>query len=501
MKKNILPENAAPTPVSEGSSLSEHEVRLAKVAKLRELGIDPWPSALEVMHTAAQVVAEYTADHEKRYQVAGRILTIRGHGKTVFATVQDRSGKVQVYLKHDQLGDQFEIFTQLIDVGDIVWFEGTSFKTKMGEITLAVSRFQLLSKCLYPLPEKFHGLADVETRYRQRYLDLISSPESRSKFLKRSALVKSLRAYLDAHECVEVETPMLHPIAGGAAAKPFKTHHNALDSEFYLRIAPELYLKRLVVGGLERVYEINRNFRNEGISTRHNPEFTMLELYIAYKDYKFGMDFTEEMIRMAVQNACHTLKVPYGEYEIDFGVPFNRMSLKESIERVAGCSAHMLEPDKIDELLALHDITLPPGQDSYSRKLFTLFEELVEPKLIQPTFITHLPLELSPLAKKDAEDPLAAARFELFIGGMEVANSYNELNDPFDQATRFQDQLKAHQSGDEEAHQFDAEYVHALEYGLPPTVGIGIGIDRLTMLVTNTTSIKDVILFPTLKKR
>jgi len=501
MKKNFPEDISSSTEKTESSALSEHEVRLKKLSQLRELGIDPWPSAPEVPNTAQQIIQEYKEDHVNTYQIAGRILTVRGHGKTVFATVQDRTGKVQVYLRQDTLGSTFDTFVHLIDVGDIVWFEGNSFKTKMGEITLAVTGYRLLSKCLFPLPEKFHGLADVETRYRQRYLDLISSQESRSKFLKRSALVKSLRSYLDAHDCVEVETPMLHPIAGGATAKPFKTHHNALDSEFYLRIAPELYLKRLVVGGLERVYEINRNFRNEGISTRHNPEFTMLELYIAYKDYKFGMDFTEEMIRTAVSNACDELTVPFGEYTLNFEVPFMRMTLKESIERVAGCSGHMLAADKIDELLAFHEIAIQPGQDSYSRKLFALFEELVESKLIQPTFITHLPLELSPLAKKDDEDPLAAARFELFIGGMEIANSYNELNDPFDQAARFQEQLKAHQSGDEEAHQYDADYVHALEYGLPPTVGIGIGIDRLTMLITNTTSIKDVILFPTLKKR
>lgn len=481
----------------------EHEIRAAKVTKLREQGIEPWPAAREVTATSTQVLQEFSAQNEPReYSVAGRLMTKREHGKTCFATIQDRTGQLQLYIRKDVVGDElFDLFAHSIDLGDIIWASGNSFKTKMGEITLKVKEVTLLSKCLHPLPEKFHGLTDTETKYRQRYLDLISNPESRQKFIARSHIISTLRHYLDEHGYLEVETPMLHPIAGGAAARPFITHHNAFDSDFYLRIAPELYLKRLVVGGFDRVYEINRNFRNEGISTRHNPEFTMLEFYTAHKEYHFIMDFVEDMLRTAVRATQESLKVPFGEHTIDFGKPFERISVCDAITKYTDITEKDLEPKAIDATLKKYTVTLANKKASVGAKQFALFEELVEGHLIQPTFVIDYPIEVSPLSKRDLDNSAIAARFELFIGGMEISNGFNELNEPFDQAERFHQQLEAHKAGDEEAHQYDADYVLALEHALPPTVGVGIGIDRLTMLLTNTTSIKDVILFPTLKKK
>ncbi|MBA2307205.1 lysine--tRNA ligase, partial [Candidatus Dependentiae bacterium] len=350
------------------------------------------------------------------------------------------------------------------------------------------------------LPEKFHGLQDIEVKYRQRYLDLMTSEAARDRFVKRSLIVTYLRSYLLTHGYLEVETPMLHPIAGGAAAKPFVTHHNALHSDFYLRIAPELYLKRLLVGGFERVFEINRNFRNEGISTKHNPEFTMLEFYTAYKEYHFAMDFVEDMLRTCTQQVGGATVLSYADYTLDFGAPFKRISMYNALIEYAEIPEEELTHEAIDATLRKHNLTSRDGL-SRGEKLYKLFDELVESKLIQPTFVYGLPLEVSPLTKKDPSNPSEAPRYELFVAGMELANSYNELNDPFDQAARFQEQLHAHASGDEEAHQYDADFVRALEYGLPPAVGVGIGIDRLVMLFTNTPSIKEVILFPTLKKK
>lgn len=480
----------------------ESKIRAEKVEALRKQGIEPWPAAKEVTDTCELVIKHFGHhDQKPSYTVAGRLVTIRSHGKSTFAHVQDRTGKVQIYIKEDVVGaQQFEFFKHMIDIGDILWVSGPAFRTKMGEVTLEVKEFSLLSKCLHPLPEKFHGLTDVEVRYRQRYLDLISNPESREKFIRRTGILKSIRNFLDTHGFLEVETPMLHPIAGGAAARPFITHHNALGDDFYLRIAPELYLKRLVVGGFERVYEINRNFRNEGVSTRHNPEFTMLEFYMAHHNYIFIMEFVEQLIRSAVETACGTLEVRFGDAVIDFGKPFKRISVKDSVLEIAGMSDAQCTDAALDALLKKHDIKLA-ANSSRDVKLYALFEKIVEPTLIQPTFITHYPIEISPLAKRDSENPAVAARYELFIGGMEISNGFNELNDPFDQADRFKQQLEAHRAGDAEAHQYDADYIHSLEYALPPTVGVGIGIDRLVMLLTNTTSIKDVILFPTLKKR
>jgi len=481
----------------------EHKMRLEKITAMRNLGIDPWPAGVEVNATCKEVHDEFVDGADSRvYEVAGRVMTSRGHGKTVFANIQDRSGVVQIYVKNDILGaEEFAEFNSFVDIGDIIWVTGQSFKTQTGEITLRVTKFVLESKSLYPLPDKFHGLADIEVKYRQRYLDLMSSPETRDRFKKRSTIVRTMRAYLDSFDFMEVETPMLHPIPGGAAAKPFTTHHNALDSQFYLRIAPELYLKRLVVGGFERVYEINRNFRNEGISTRHNPEFTMIEFYTAHKDYIWAMDFVDTMIKRLVLASCGVLQLSYGHHALDFEPPFVRISMKDAVLKYGNLTEKDLSADCIDNVLRTHNITMKMQNASWGQKLVTLFEEFAEPHLIQPTFITHFPIEISPLSKRDPQDPSIAGRFELFIAGMELSNGFNELNDPFDQASRFHDQAKSHAAGDDEAHHYDAEYVHALEYALPPTVGVGIGIDRLVMLLTNTTSIKDVILFPTLKKK
>ncbi len=478
----------------------EHEVREQKVKKLRELGIDPWPAFKEVDGTCAQVISEFKDGESKKYSISGRMISRRTHGKAAFATLMDRTGKLQVYIKTDNVGaDKFKIFEELFDLGDIIWCSGTSFRTKMGEITLLVEQFELLSKCLYPLPEKFHGLADIEVKYRQRYLDLITSEATRDRFIKRTKILRSIRNFFNSHDFLEVETPMLHPIAGGAAAKPFKTHHNALDTELYLRIAPELYLKRLVVGGFERVYEINRNFRNEGISTRHNPEFTMLEFYMANEDYHFIMNFVEELLRNMAREVCGTDIVDFGDKKIDFGSKFKKLTVKQSVVEIGGLTEADLLPENIDNTIKKYKIDLPNKSASLGAKIFALFEELVEKKIVNPTFIIDYPIEISPLAKRDSKNPNVAARFELFVAGMEISNGFNELNDPYDQAQRFHEQVAAYEAGDQEAHQYDADYVHALEYGLPPTVGVGIGIDRLVMLMTNTTSIKDVILFPTLK--
>jgi len=487
----------------EAAVSDEHKVRVHKVEEMRAQGVEPWPQKQPVNATAAQVVQEYVADDASSvYQLAGRIVALRLHGKTAFMHLLDRTGKVQVYVKEDVVGQPlFEFLKSSIDLGDIVWVEGRSFKTKTGEITVKAERLVLLSKCLHPLPEKFHGLTDVETRYRQRYLDLISNPEARARFMKRSMIISTIRHFLEEHDFIEVETPMLHPIPGGAAARPFITHHNALGDDFYLRIAPELYLKRLVVGGFERVFEINRNFRNEGVSTRHNPEFTMLEFYMAHEDYKFSMDFVEELIKTVAKKVVGGLQLPFGTHILNFDVPFDRLNAQQAITKYAGIPASALTPTSLDATLAQHNVIIENKKATFGEKLFKLFEEVAEMHLIQPTFIIDFPIEISPLAKRDPQNPAIASRFELFMAGMEISNSFTELNDPFDQAARFREQVQAREAGDTEAHYFDQDFITALEYGMPPAVGVGIGIDRLVMLMTNTTSIKDVILFPTLKKR
>ncbi len=481
----------------------EHATRVQKVESLRHEGIEPWPQYRPVSATCKAVHDEFEATgQEKEYQVAGRLVAFREHGKTAFGQILDRSGKIQLYFRQDVLlADTFLFIQKNLDLGDIIWCSGHSFKTKTGEVTLKVTAVALLSKCLFPLPEKFHGIADVETRYRQRYLDLIAELDSRERFKKRSKIITAMRHVFEQHEFMEVETPMLHPIAGGAAARPFVTHHNVLDMQLYLRIAPELYLKRLIIGGFERVYELNRNFRNEGVSTRHNPEFTAVEWYIAHHDYIWMMDFTQHLIKSVAASVCTDLTaVPYGNYLLDFTKPFARMSMQDSVAQYANCTVQDLKEGAIDTVISSHGISIDPTA-SWGYKLYALFEKLVEPNLIQPTFITHFPVEVSPLAKRNPENPALTDRFELFIAHMEIANGFSELNDPFDQAERFKQQADAKTAGDEEAHAYDADFIHALEYGMPPTVGAGIGVDRLVMLLTNTTSIKDVILFPALKKK
>lgn len=490
--------NPQPTPQTESN---EHEIRLAKLEKMHAEGLKPWPSYKPVTHTTGQAIAEYQKNPEAspEFKLAGRLIIKRDHGKTFFGVIQDRGGRLQIYVKKDEIGDTaFENFKKYVDIGDIIWVHGNLFVTKMGEITIKVKELELLSKCLHPLPEKFHGLTDVEQRYRQRYLDLISNPESAEKFKKRSHIIQTIRNFLQERDFLEVETPMLHPIPGGATARPFITHHNAYDMDLFLRIAPELYLKRLVVGGFERVYEINRNFRNEGISTKHNPEFTMLEFYQAYADYKTGIDTTEKLIHAVISKNFSTPQVPFQGKIIDFTTPFKKLTVEESLIEIGKLTKEQISPANIDKLITQNNIQITTNA-AYGVKLFALFEHFVEPNIVQPTFIIGYPVEVSPLAKRDENNPTITARFELFACGMELANGFTELNDPIDQAERFKAQVNAREGGDEEAHLYDADYVKALEYGLPPTVGVGLGIDRLTMLLTDTTSIKDVILFPTLK--
>jgi lysyl-tRNA synthetase class 2 len=484
-------------------TLTDEDIsRLQKKEALEALGKKAWPAMRPVTGTCLVVKESFCPESTVTHAIAGRVMTMRLHGKSAFAHLQDRSGRLQVYFKQEIVGEKsFKELQDLIDLGDIIWCTGTLFTTKTGEITLQVTEWELLSKCMHAMPEKFHGIADIETKYRQRYLDIMTNPESKERFIKRSKIVTAVRNYLNAHEFLEVETPMLHPIPGGAAARPFITHHNTLATDFYLRIAPELYLKRLVVGGFERVYEINRNFRNEGVSTRHNPEFTMVEFYMAHQEYGYIMGFVEDMLRQVMLITNNALQVAYQEHTLDFEKPFRRLTVKEAIIEYGNLTEQQIAPDSIDTFLTSLGVKVENKEASYGQKLFILFEEVAEQKLIQPTFIVGYPIETSPLSKRDPLHPEFAARFELFIAGMELSNGFNELNDPFDQAERFKEQAKAHAAGDSEAMHYDAEYVTALEYGLPPTVGVGIGIDRLVMIATNTPSIKEVILFPALKKK
>jgi lysyl-tRNA synthetase, class II len=486
---------------------SLEQIRIQKLQQIKELGVDPYPTYYRYTHTLAEVVGQFSAktaeeleQSQQRVRVAGRILTNRPFGKAGFVTLSDGEGQLQVYAKKDRLPERdFQLY-KLLDIGDFIGVEGTLFRTKTGELTVLASELTFLAKCFLPLPEKWHGLKDIEIRYRQRYVDLVVNREVRDVFVKRGVIIRELRRFLEAREYLEVETPILHPIAGGALAKPFQTHHNALDMSLYLRIAPELYLKRLIVGGLNRVYDLNRIFRNEGISTRHNPEFTMLEFYQAYSNYTDLIDLTEEMLTGIAETVCGSKLITYDDQQIDFQ-KWTRLSMKEAILKFS--------PEKIDEdglrqraaveglLKRLHaefDPKLPLGN-----LIGILFETVAEQHLIQPTFIYDYPVELSPLSKRKASDPSLVERFELYIGGMEIANGYSELNDPIDQRERFLSQLRERERGDEEAHQMDEDYIRALSYGMPPTAGEGIGVDRLTMLLTNSTSIRDVILFPHLR--
>ena len=478
-------------------------LRRAKLAELRQQG-SPFPNDFRRNVIAGELHAEYgekdPAEIETRnvrVKVAGRMMTRRVMGKASFAHLQDMSGRIQVYVTRDGLGeDIYETFKKW-DIGDILGAEGTLFKTKTGELSIKVDEVRLLTKALRPLPEKYHGLTDTETKYRQRYLDLIMNEVTRTTFHTRTAIVRYLREFLDVRGFLEVETPMMQAIPGGATARPFKTFHNALDISLYLRIAPELYLKRLIVGGFERVYEINRNFRNEGLSTRHNPEFTMLEFYQAYADYKDLMSLSEEMLRGLAEKVLGTTTVSYQGEQYDFGQPFRRLSVKESI-LVFNKDITAAELDSIEKLRAICARLGIPVKDTFGagKLQIEIFEKTVEANLKDPTFITAYPTEVSPLARRNDHDPSVTDRFELFVGGREIANGFSELNDAEDQAERFRKQVQAKDAGDEEAMHFDEDYVRALEHGMPPTAGEGIGIDRLVMLFTDAASIRDVLLFP-----
>ncbi|HEX6796028.1 MAG TPA: lysine--tRNA ligase [Casimicrobiaceae bacterium] len=494
------------TPAAPHASPDENTIvaeRRAKLAALRAAG-NAYPNDFRRTALAADLHAAHDAKDNAalepaavRVAVAGRMMLKRVMGKACFATLQDMSGRIQLYVTLDGVGEAALDGFKHWDLGDIVGAAGTLFKTKTGELTVRCDAVRLLSKALRPLPEKFHGMTDQEQRYRQRHLDLITNPQAREVFVKRSRTVQAIREFFVARGFLEVETPMMHPIPGGAAARPFATHHNALDMPLFLRIAPELYLKRLVVGGIERVFEINRNFRNEGISTRHNPEFTMLEFYEAYADYRDLMDLTEVLLREVAQKVCGTTTIVYQGDTIDLSRPFPRMTMAEAIRRH---NAEYAEVDLADSgvlrrALAPFDAEVFDS-DGVGLLQLKLFEATTEQKLVQPTFIVAHPTDVSPLARASDADPAVTDRFELFISRREIANGFSELNDPEDQAARFLAQAKAKEAGDEEAMYYDADYVRALEYGLPPTAGEGIGVDRVVMLLADAPSIRDVILFP-----
>lgn len=475
------------------------QVRRNKMQAFIDKGIEPFGRKYDVTHHAQELLDQFeTLGEETVVRMAGRLMAVRGHGKASFTVIEDLSGKIQAYFRLDNLGEEKYGEFKLLDIGDIVGVEGTLFKTHRGEITVKVTDFSILAKSLRPLPEKFHGLKDVETRYRQRYLDLIVNPDVRQTFIARTKIIKSIRKYLDDRNFLEVETPVLSPIAGGANARPFITHHNALDIDMYLRIATELYLKRLVVGGLERVYELGRVFRNEGIDIRHNPEFTSIEIYQAYADYNELMDVTEGIVRQAALDACGSTTVTYEGTEIDLS-SFRRVTMNDAVLEVTG--KDFSKAQTVEEARAMADEVGVPteGKNTIGEIMYEVFDEKVESTLIQPTFVTQYPTEVSPLAKRNKENPAFTDRFEAFVYGRELANGFSELNDPIDQEQRFIDQQKARENGDDEAHMMDHDYITALEYGLPPTGGLGIGIDRLVMFLTDSPSIRDVLLFPTMK--
>lgn len=474
-------------------------VRRQKLATLRAKGIDPFGRRFDQTALANEIKDRFDAYAGKRVQVAGRLLAKRSHGKATFADLQDRSGQIQIYVRIDKVGEETYDLFKLLDIGDIIGVGGTVFRTRQGEITVEADTVELLCKSLRPLPEKWHGLRDVELRYRQRYLDLIMNPQVRETFYRRTRIIKALRAFLDSRGFLEVETPVMAAVAAGAAARPFITHHNALDIDLYLRIALELPLKRLLVGGLERVYELGRVFRNEGISTRHNPEFTMLEAYQAYADYEDMMRLTEDMLASVAEEVLGTLRFRYREWEIDLTPPWPRLSVLEALERYGGLKwENIPSREEALETARAKGVDVSPGA-STGKIIDALLQELVEPHLVQPTFLVDYPLEISPLAKRKADAPGLVYRFELFICGRELVNAFTELNDPLDQRERFLAQARDRAGGDEEAQMYDADFIQALEYGMPPAGGLGLGVDRLVMLLTDSPSIRDVILFPTLR--
>ena len=486
----------------------QEQVRREKLAEYYEKGLDPFGEKFERTHVAQELHEAYgektkeeLAEIEQVVTVAGRVMTKRGKGKVGFSHIQDVSDQIQLYVRRDDIGEEaYEIY-KTVDIGDIVGVTGIVFKTNVGELSIHVQEFTLLTKSLRPLPDKYHGLQDIELRYRKRYLDLITNEESRDTFIMRSKIIQAMRNYLNEKGFLEVETPMLHTIPGGANARPFETHHNALNMDLYMRIAIELHLKRLIVGGLEKVYEIGRVFRNEGISTRHNPEFTMIELYEAYADYKDIMALTENLVAHIAKEVHGTTTIPYGEDEIDLAPPWNRIHMVDAIKEHTGVDFwREMSDDEARELAKEHNIEITDMM-TYGHIVNEFFEQVVEEKLIQPTFVYGHPVEISPLAKKNKEDERFTDRFELFIVGREHANAFTELNDPIDQRARFEAQVKERAAGNEEAHLMDEDFIEALEYGMPPTGGLGIGIDRLVMLLTNAPSIRDVLLFPQMRTK
>jgi len=488
--------------------------RQSNLREIARLGVEIYPRTFDRQHTISQLVDAYGGRSHDELEAehvttitSGRILAIRAFGKANFLVLSDGHAKIQAYIRQDALPElDFKIY-KLLDFGDWVGVEGRLFRTKTNELTVWASRLHFLSKCLLPLPEKWHGLTDVEIRYRQRYLDLIVNPDSRRVFETRSRIVSGIREFMTARGYLEVETPMMQPIAGGAIARPFVTHHNTLDMALYLRVAPELYLKRLIVGGMEKVFEINRNFRNEGISTQHNPEFTMMEFYEAYADYQALMRMTEEMISGVATQVLGTDQITFGDHQISLTAPFARLSLRDAAREAASkklsrevTDADLRDRDRIAAIA--RDLGLEVDPAHGAGKITTeVFERLCEDRLIQPTFVFDFPTEVSPLSKQKPDDPDTVERFELYIGGFEVANAFSELNDPVEQRRRFEGQLANRASGDLEAHAMDEDYIRALEYGLPPTGGEGVGIDRLVMLLTNSPSIRDVILFPLMRAK
>ena len=487
--------------LTENEINEQMQVRIDKMHKIEEHGWKPFGYRFLYTHRAADIAAQFDELSEKETEVkmAGRIMAIRGHGKTCFMDMQDKTGRIQVYVRKDVIGEENYALIKLMDIGDTVGITGTAFRTHMGELSIKANSVEMLSKSLRPLPEKWHGLKDVETRYRQRYVDLIVNPEVRDTFVKRSQIIRSVREVLDSHDFLEVETPILNTIAGGAAARPFISYHNALDMQVYMRIAPELYLKRLIVGGMDRVYEMGRVFRNEGIDNRHNPEFTSVEIYQAFADYRDMMDLTEEVVVKTAEKVLGTTTINYEGTTIELASPWKRMSMIEAVKEYSG--KDFTDVTDLEEARAIAkelNVAIEPSF-GIGKIINACFEEYVEDKLIQPTFITGHPKEISPLAKSNPENPEITDRFEAYIYGREICNGFNELNDPIDQKERFLKQVEERANGDEEANMMDEDFVNALEYGLPPTGGLGIGIDRLVMFLTNSSTIRDVLFFPTMK--
>ena len=473
--------------------------RRDKLAQYEDKGVYPFGQRFVVREHTQEVKDDFINFDGQPVVMAGRLMTMRSHGKTAFANIRDKAGDIQIYFRKDVMGEEAYEFVKMLDIGDIIGIEGHVFRTHKGEITVKVNTLNLLSKSLRPLPEKWHGLTNTELRYRQRYVDLIVNPEVRDTFVKRSKIVAKIRQYMMAHDFMEVETPMMHAIPGGAAARPFITHHNALDIDIYMRIAPELYLKRLIVGGMERVFEMNRCFRNEGIDNRHNPEFTTIESYQAYGDVEDAIRLTENIVSYCAQEVLGTQEITYQGTEINLTPPWNRITMAEGVKKYTGEDFDAVT--SIEEARAIADRLNVEytDNDGIGKILNLCFEDYVEANLIQPTIVYGHPKEISPLAKANRENPLATERFEAFIYGRELANGFSELNDPIDQKQRFLDQLKEREHGDDEAHRMDEDFVTALEYGLPPTSGLGIGIDRLVMFLTDSASIRDVLLFPLMK--